>query len=1160
MRLRTLHLERYGPFTGQTLSFRSGARLHIVMGPNEAGKSCALAAITDLFFGIKQQTPYDFLHEGKEMRIGAEIEGRSGERLSFRRRKGNRNTIIDAQGSALGDEALAPFLGGVTRDVFERAFGLDARTLREGAEDMLKSQGEVGASLFAAASGLRGLADLRKTLEADADGIFAPRASKDRRFYQALTVYDDARRAIRDSELRAGDWKDLNKRIEEATARLDEIKGLRVSKVAERSKLARLKRIAPIIRSIDEPLAQITALGPLPDVPLGFATQLKPALEAVETIAAALTRAQANATKAEHDLADIVVDESLLASANEILRLFSEMKSYSDIRRDLPRVQGEADDFHATLAGLATRLGLADGPEVEAMQPSDAVIAAVRVLIEKGQEIRDELSRHARSLDEELAALASLERDRTNAAVGTYPAPLHDKFGLLQPALRQLDRRDEKERALRGETRSIAEAAARLNPAATDLDHVARAPLPAAETVVRFRRTFDDFEKDISRAEESRQRALLTCAQIEESLRERSSTGPVPSTEVIASVRARRDHAWEPLRTALLNPSETAAATALAGRVIAFERTSAEADRLADAAAAEAERVAAHAADARRLDNERRLADQEAGKLSDLRTRQAVATAEWIEIWKPAAVTPLPPNEMTLWLTQVAALVARREKLQSLRDEVADIDAKTAAIELPLRALADEVGLTGIDGAAIGLVAERIEVRLRALTDAWDKVRDLDAKIGGANDRIRRLSEAEADASKRLAEWQADWAHEIVAIGLPPGASIEQAGAALAAWQDVGPATRERDNRARRVAGMQRNLDDFEQRARGYAANLAPDLAALGADAVAKSLNDRLSDAKTAETRRTEAKRRRDEATLACTECEAAAAQARAALDTLVANAGLPADTDLPVLLGSLNEGAQFQDRLRERRARLAEQGDGHEEPKLRDDLAGFDPDQVEASLARFAHDDDEFDRDSKEVFAARDRDMRTRQAWEAGTGAELAAQQRSNAEAELLVAAREWTILKLGALLLGSAIDRRRADQQDPLMGRAGALFATLTNGSFSGLAQEDDEDDTPHLVGRRVDGTVRKIKEMSEGTRDQFYLALRLAYLEDFATRAESAPFIADDLFSTSDPVRTGQGLAALAAIADRVQPIVFTHHPHVAEIARKRLGDAVDILELG
>jgi uncharacterized protein YhaN len=213
MRLLTLDLERYGPFTGRTVTFKPDAKLHVVYGPNEAGKSCALAAVTDLFFGIEPRTRYDFLHDGKDLRLGAVITARDGSRLTFRRRKGNKNTLVDSADGALGDEALLPYLGSLSREVFCSAFGLNAEALRRGAEEMLKSDGDVGTSLFAAASGMRGLADLCRSLEEEAGSIFAPRASKDRTFYQALDRFEAARKAIRERELRAATGRRSMKRL-----------------------------------------------------------------------------------------------------------------------------------------------------------------------------------------------------------------------------------------------------------------------------------------------------------------------------------------------------------------------------------------------------------------------------------------------------------------------------------------------------------------------------------------------------------------------------------------------------------------------------------------------------------------------------------------------------------------------------------------------------------------------------------------------------------------------------------------------------------------------------------------------------------------------------------------------------------------------------------
>ena len=53
MRLKELHLLKYGSFDGQVLRFQSTRPgLHVVFGHNEAGKSTALRALKALLFGI----------------------------------------------------------------------------------------------------------------------------------------------------------------------------------------------------------------------------------------------------------------------------------------------------------------------------------------------------------------------------------------------------------------------------------------------------------------------------------------------------------------------------------------------------------------------------------------------------------------------------------------------------------------------------------------------------------------------------------------------------------------------------------------------------------------------------------------------------------------------------------------------------------------------------------------------------------------------------------------------------------------------------------------------------------------------------------------------------------------------------------------------------
>ena len=61
------------------------------------------------------------------------------------------------------------------------------------------------------------------------------------------------------------------------------------------------------------------------------------------------------------------------------------------------------------------------------------------------------------------------------------------------------------------------------------------------------------------------------------------------------------------------------------------------------------------------------------------------------------------------------------------------------------------------------------------------------------------------------------------------------------------------------------------------------------------------------------------------------------------------------------------------------------------------------------------------------------------------------------------------------------------------------LTRGSFEGLMTDSNEKDEPVLAGVRPDGERVYVEEMSSGTRDQLYPALRLASLEKYMESAE-------------------------------------------------------------
>ena len=93
---------------------------------------------------------------------------------------------------------------------------------------------------------------------------------------------------------------------------------------------------------------------------------------------------------------------------------------------------------------------------------------------------------------------------------------------------------------------------------------------------------------------------------------------------------------------------------------------------------------------------------------------------------------------------------------------------------------------------------------------------------------------------------------------------------------------------------------------------------------------------------------------------------------------------------------------------------------------------------------------------------------------------------------AERFLRLQVGMDILKLEIENFRRKNQDPVFAIASRLFAELTMGSFAGLKTDVDDRGEPILVGLRADSRqTLGVEAMSTGSRDQLYLALRLAGL---------------------------------------------------------------------
>src|SRR3712207_6731260 len=161
LRIERLDFRPWGCFADLSLDFSGPAdAVHLVFGPNAAGKSTTARGVRGLLYGIEARTRDAHTFAYTDLRIGARLmlDGRPAEVV---RHKGRTNTLRGVDGEPLGDDPIAPALGGLAEDVYRALFQITHDSLVRGGEELLQGRGEVGASLFAAAAGIATLHDPR---------------------------------------------------------------------------------------------------------------------------------------------------------------------------------------------------------------------------------------------------------------------------------------------------------------------------------------------------------------------------------------------------------------------------------------------------------------------------------------------------------------------------------------------------------------------------------------------------------------------------------------------------------------------------------------------------------------------------------------------------------------------------------------------------------------------------------------------------------------------------------------------------------------------------------------------------------------------------------------------------------------------------------------
>lgn len=1143
MKLTELSFERYGAIFERRLIIPQQAGLTLIYGANEAGKSTALEAIGDFLFGIPRITARGHIFGYNSMRISAKLMDADGETHQLTRAKRTNNSLTLADGSK-GDRILSALLGNMTRDRYQQFFGLDHESLRAGGDDMLAADGEIGRIIVEAGGGLRNLMGRLEELDRKAADLFDMRRAANRLFYQQLDRFTEADRAAKAASLTQEAYQQAQKAVEAAAGQLAQHRGEQRQLKAQSAKWERIARVLPVVRAWDQRHGELAEYADVAEYPALFAADIRAAVEqsrAAQQQSYAATQRR-DLLKARMDA--LWVDEALDQAMPEIAALAARALHVGKAREDRANRLQEMEQGEAKLSQLRQLLGLAADVDLQPFLPDQAALNRLRGLVEESLSLKPKWQNITKNMADLKAEVTRLDDRIKDAKAAGWHQPPQARAEIFDGLAGQQAAQEARRQALASAREKWVQNLAQLGFG--DAAALMGFACPSEDDLRGEINAIDALENAIADQAKAQRAAERRIADANHLATELQHAGPVASDASVAEARQHRGQLWGVIKQAYIAGKMPENLEERLGQADDLNAAMHSADQLADRRASEAER-AAHMAQAQRsLAEGQAEAASAAAELNALEKRKEQRRTTWrANFPNLAARTPDLAAALHLVQARQSALV-EAQRLEEMAVDLAEREALLTPQIEQLHRLEALYTLPPESSFSVRVSAVQQAIRLREArhgdygraTQEWQ---DKSAALQSLQAEHLMLQQAQDD-------WQAAWPDAATALGLTADISPQMALEAVTEWSGA--------------LGILHSLAQTKQRLIRMdedGASLAVDMRALaqrlgrnsGEDGVAAAniLQEEAAENAARKNQRLALAPEWEEAKVALVQALEGQSQAQEKLGLLSQQAGLSADDEAALLAAASRHDARadlLRDlaELQEKARLLADQQDWE---SLRAECEHCDLDAVRAEVDDLLARAETLEKDIEASILAEKEARDILAQYASQDHANLAIAQREAAAAEMHLALERYLELSLAREMVSQAMAKIRAEQQSPLILRAGELFAAMTVSEFSGIDADVDDVGQPVVVGLRANGERIFVQQMSDGTRDQLFLAFRLASIEQHNMAVEPLPFIADDILVHFDDQRSAATLNLLAEFGRHHQILLFTHHQAVRQLAQ-------------
>jgi uncharacterized protein YhaN len=538
-----------------------------------------------------------------------------------------------------------------------------------------------------------------------------------------------------------------------------------------------------------------------------------------------------------------------------------------------------------------------------------------------------------------------------------------------------------------------------------------------------------------------------------------------------------------------------------------------------------------------------------------LEEENAALGQEWLSITSASGLLEMEASALPTWLAARTAALAASQLVAQAGEALAGWD---EGCELAASALRGALGEEAQASDALPLLVEKAKRVVKAAETASAQADELMIQQRQNGKDLKDLQVAEEEAQQAQASWSKKWSEALEKAGLSQEFDASAAAARLSVFKTIGAALKEISRlRSETIDRRTKQEVEFEEAVVKLTTRLGRDMAGKRAAEVIAELHLQAEASARNHEEKTRLQQRKAVLQARVDEARREALRGRGLVQPMMLRCGVETAEELAGKVAASDKRRRLEARKLEVETALAAAGDGSSVKELQVACAGVDAESLAKELGDLETKDQQMVDSISERAVRREQATKALEAISGSDAAARAATDRKHAVGVMADAIEGFIFAKASERLLRRAVERYRESQQGPMLANASKYFKMLTLESFEGLIVDFDHD-PPKLEGKRKDRQV-PVSGMSDGTRDQLFLALRLAGLEMQLASGHGMPFIADDLFVNFDDMRSEAGLRCLGELAQKTQVIFLTHHEHLVEPAKRVFGAELNVLRL-